>query len=153
MSATKNNVDFMYQTDFEFNNPQTAMTKNSNRSYNRFKSKTLEISPKSLTLKLNNDLVSNNSYRTPRSISKRIKIRSQRHNIITEKPLAKTFINPIIPKYCTFNIKEKQNPKIPEFRVKIKNFQINYMKMSNYPMTANSKLKYSAILDSFRFNF
>ena len=98
MSATKNNVDFMYQTDFEFNNPQTAMTNNSNRSYKRFQSKTLEISPKSLTLKINNDIKSTFSYRTPRCISKRIKIRSHKHNFIPEKPLAKTFINPIIPK-------------------------------------------------------
>lgn len=146
----KKKIDYMYQTDNEISKPKTAMK---NKSCARFQQNYLEISPKSLSLKINNDLKSAYPYKTPRSITRRIKIRPHKHNYLTEKPLEKTFINPIIPKNFTFHTKEKQNPQIPEFKVKIKNLHLNYIKYSNMPMTPNTRLKYSTILDSFHFNY
>ena len=150
MCDTKKIIDLMYQADNEFNKPKTAIK---NKSCARFQCKALEISPKSLSLKINNDLKSTHPYKTPRSITRRIKIRPHKHNYLTEKPLAKTFINPIIPKYHSFTRKERQIPQIPEFKLKLKNLHLNYMKYCSVPMTPNTKLKYTTVLDSFHFNY
>jgi hypothetical protein len=132
------------------------MTQDSNKtssSKSRIQSKTLEISPKSFYLKLKSPANLSYSYRTPKSITKRLKTQSQKCARNGKKPYEKTFLNPIIPNYNIFDNNSKKALKNPDIRVKVQTFQISYLKNSHYPMISNNKLKYSAVLDSFHFNY
>lgn len=146
----KVHADFMFQTDIDgIENP----TSFSNASNNKIQSKKLNISPKSFNLKLNYESNSSYSFRTPKAIGKRIKSGKHNHGNKTDKPLEKTFLNPIIPKYGSFNKNPSKTSKFPNIKINLQALQTSYLKNSYYPMTGNNKLKYSAVLDSYHFNF
>lgn len=150
MNNQKVLADFMYQTDFDTNCHPTSF---SNSSNTKIQPKKLNISPKSLNLKLNFETISSNTFRTPKVISKSLKYGRHNHSNRVDKPLEKTFLNPIIPKYNSFHKRPSKTSKIPYLKINAQALQTNYLKSSNYPMTATSKLKYSAALDSFHFKY
>lgn len=150
MSNQKVLADFMYQTDFDANCNPTSFT---NSSTNKIQPKNSKISPKSLNLKLNFETNSSNTFRTPKIISKSLKYGKHHHSSRTDKPLEKTFLNPIIPKYNSFHKRPSKTSKFPYLKINVQALQTNYLRSSNYPMSGNNKMKYSAVLDSFHFNF
>jgi len=146
----KANADFMFQTDIDGSGNPTSFSIASNK---KIQPKKLNISPKSFKLKLNYESNSSYSFRTPKAICKKLKSGEHSHGNKTEKPLEKTFLNPIIPKYGSFHKNSSKISKFPNIKINMQALKTSYLKNSYYPMTANNKLKYTAVLDSYHFNF
>ena len=136
----------MFQTDFETLQSPSQNSKGS--SHIKHHKKIIEISPKSMSLRLNySSTGSRYSFKTPKLINKKFQFEHHMHGHNRNKPLEKTFHNPILPGNKSLN--EDRYLKFPDIKASNDQPKGTYLKYSRYPIIVQNRHKYLSILDNF----
>ena len=147
MQKDKGNADCMFQTDFETLQSPSNASKYSN--HNKSQSKPIEISPKCYDIQFNfSESGSQYISKTPRVIYKRYHIGHHLHNLHKNKPLEKTYHNPILTKKPK-KLDSSNFFKLPEIKSSVEKPRGSYLKYSRCPILPQNKYKYLSILNSF----
>lgn len=138
----KVNADFMFQTDMETLQSPSNGSKYSNPIKSQAKS--IEIPSKPYEMRLNYSISDSQSWlRTPKIMHKG-QFGKHLHCKIKNKPLEKTYHNPILDHKFS-----PKSLKLPHLPLSVERTKGSYLKYSRYPIAVQHKHKYITILDNF----